>query len=149
MFVKKQARGFEAIPNYELWRAIPGLIKVCSLDQSEVVRHIKNHANYLYEHSSFPSKRNARFTLADPTPRLASDVVGGKSGQSQPTTHRDPILIGRMACNLHIRVGWYGEAVLSITAPCERQLHCTRSAPDRPMVSGNIKHVEFWPTTSR
>ena len=52
---------------------------------------------------------NARFTLADPTPRLASDVVGGKSGQNLPTSCRDPIHIGQMSHNAYIRVGWYGE----------------------------------------
>ena len=37
---------------------------------------------------------NDRLTLADPTPRLASDVVGGKSGQSHPMSHWEPIHIG-------------------------------------------------------
>ena len=50
---------------------------------------------------------NVRFTLADPMPRLASDVVGGKSGRNRPTSRRDPIHIGRMARNVYIRVGWY------------------------------------------
>ena len=52
---------------------------------------------------------NARFTLADPMPRLASgsDVVGGKSGRNHPTSRRDPIQIGRMARNAYIPVGWY------------------------------------------
>ena len=85
----------------------------------------------------------ARFTIADPTPRLASDVVGGKSGQNHPTSGRDPIHIGRMACNVYIRVGWYGKGVLFITTPSERQLHCTHSAPDRTAASGNIKHVNI------
>ena len=76
-----------------------------------------------------------RFTLADPMPRMASDVVGGKSGQNHPMLRRDPIHIGRMARNAYIRVGWYGEGVLFITTPSERQLHCTRSAPDRPTTS--------------
>ena len=92
---------------------------------------------------------NACFTLADPTPRLASDVFGGKSGQSHPTSHQDPIHIGRMAHNAYIRVGWYSERVLFITTPSKRQLHCTRSAPDRPMASGNIKHVLYWLMTFR
>ena len=74
--------------------------------------------------------RNAHFTLADPTPRLASDVVGGKSGQNHPTSHRYPIHIGRMARNAYIRAGWYSEGVLFITTPSERQLHCTPSAPN-------------------
>ena len=78
---------------------------------------------------------NARFTLADPTPRLASDVVGGKSGQSYLTSRRDPIHIGRMAHNAYIRVGWYSEEVLYITTLSDRQLHCTHSAPDRPTAS--------------
>ena len=50
---------------------------------------------------------HARFTLADPMPRLASDVVGGKSGRNHPTSCRHPIHIGRMARNAYIRVGWY------------------------------------------
>ena len=49
---------------------------------------------------------HARFTLADPMPRLASDVVGGKSGRNHPTSRRDPIQIGRVARNVYIRVGW-------------------------------------------
>ena len=83
--------------------------------------------------SALPSY--ARFTLADPTPQLASDVVGGKSGQSHPVSRRDSIHIGQMARNAYIRVGWYGEGVLFITTPSERQSHCTRLAPDRPMPS--------------
>ena len=83
----------------------------------------------------------ARFTLADPTPRLASDVVGGKSGQSHPKSCQDPIHICRMARNAYLRVSWYGEGVLFITTPSERQLQCTCSAPDRPTASGNIKHI--------
>ena len=55
---------------------------------------------------------HAHFTLADPMPRLASDVVGGKSRQNHPTSRRDPIHIGRMSRNAYIRVGWYGEGVL-------------------------------------
>ena len=51
---------------------------------------------------------HARFTLADLMPRLASDVVGGKSGQNHPTSRRDPIHIGRMTRNGYIHVGWYG-----------------------------------------
>ena len=82
-----------------------------------------------------PAMSYARFTLADPMPWLASDVVGGKSEQSHLTSRRDPIRIGRMAHNAYIRVGWYGEGVLFITTPSERQLHCTRSAPDRPTTS--------------
>ena len=73
---------------------------------------------------------HACFTLADSTPRSTSDVVGGKSGQSHPTSNRDPIHIGQMAHNAYIGVGWYGEGVLFITTTSERQLHCTRSAPD-------------------
>ena len=43
----------------------------------------------------------AHFTLADPTPRLASGVVGGKSGRNLPRSRRDPIHIGRMAHNAY------------------------------------------------
>ena len=34
---------------------------------------------------------HARFTVADLMPRLASDVVGGKSGRNHPTSRRHPI----------------------------------------------------------
>ena len=40
-----------------------------------------------------------------------------------------------MARNAYIRVDGYSEGVLFITTPSERQLHCTRSAPDRPTTS--------------
>ena len=93
----------------------------------------------------------ARFTIADPMPRLASDVVGGKLGRNHPTSRRHPIHIGRMARNAYIRVGWYEGVVQYCTTPwferwrsliyCNSQLRCTRSAPDRPAASGNIKHV--------
>ena len=43
----------------------------------------------------------------DPISRLASDVVGGKSGRNHATSRRHPIHIGRMARNAYIRVGWY------------------------------------------
>ena len=52
-------------------------------------------------------KSYARFTLADPMPRLASDVVRGKWGRNHLMSRRDPIHIGRMAHNAYIRVGWY------------------------------------------
>ena len=58
------------------------------------------------------TQSNACFTLADPTPRLASDVVGGKSGQNLPTSCRNPIHISRMAHHAYIRVGWYGERMV-------------------------------------
>ena len=73
---------------------------------------------------------NARFTLADPMPRLGSDVVGGNSGRNHPTSRRHTIHIGRMARNVPcpfasvgtresyniVRLpGWYGERVLFIT----------------------------------
>ena len=93
----------------------------------------------------------ARFTLADPMPRLGSDVVGGNSGRNHPTTRRHTIHIGRMARNVSIRVGWYEGVVQYCTTPWlvrwksliyyNSQLRCTRSAPDRPAASGNIKHV--------
>ena len=72
---------------------------------------------------------------------FASDVVGGKSGQSHLMSRQDPVNIGQMARNAYIRVGWYGVGVLFIRTPSERQLHCTRSAPDWPTALGNIKHV--------
>ena len=47
----------------------------------------------------------ARFTLADPTPQSASDVVGAKSGHSYPTPRRDRIHICRMTRIAYIRIG--------------------------------------------
>ena len=68
---------------------------------------------------------NARFTLADPMPRLGSDAVGGNSGRNHPTSRRHTIHIGRGACNASVGTresynivrlpGWYGERVLFIT----------------------------------
>ena len=68
---------------------------------------------------------NARFTLADPMPRLGSDAVGGNSGRNHPTSRRHTIHIGRVACNASVGTresynivrlpGWYGERVLFIT----------------------------------
>ena len=49
---------------------------------------------------------NARFTLADPMPRLGSDVVGGNSGRNHPTSRRHTI-----------RVGWYEGVVQYCTTP--------------------------------
>ena len=67
----------------------------------------------------------ARFTLADPMPRLGSDAVGGNSGRNHPTSRRHTIHIGRVACNASVGTresynivrlpGWYGERVLFIT----------------------------------
>ena len=89
------------------------------------------------------------FTLADSMPRLASDVVGGKSGRNHLISRRHPI--GRMGRNPYIRVGWYEGVVQHCTTPWfvrwrsliyyNSQLRCTRSAPDRLAASGNIKHV--------
>ena len=65
-----------------------------------------------------PNRRtNARFTLADPMPRLGSDVVGGNSGRNHPTSRRHTIHIGRMARNVSIRVGWYERVVQYCTTP--------------------------------
>ena len=77
-------------------------------------------------HSSRISSRSyARFTLADPMPRLGSDAVGGNSGRNHPTSRRHTIHIGRVACNASVGTresynivrlpGWYGERVLFIT----------------------------------
>ena len=60
---------------------------------------------------------NARFTLADPMPRLGSDVVGGNSGRNHPTSRRHTIHIGRMARNVSIHVGWYEGVVQYCTTP--------------------------------
>ena len=60
---------------------------------------------------------NARFTLADPMPRLGSDVVGGNSGRNHPTSRLHTIHIGRMARNVSIRVGWYEGVVQYCTTP--------------------------------
>ena len=86
---------------------------------------------------------NAHFTLADLTPRMASDVVGGKSGRNHPTSRRDAIHIGQKVC-----IGWYSEGVLFIATLSlkDMQLHCTCSAPDQPTTfrwSGTHLH---WPS---
>ena len=60
---------------------------------------------------------DARFTLADPMPRLGSDVVGGNSGRNHQTSRRHTIHIGRMARNVSIRVGWYERVVQYCTTP--------------------------------
>ena len=60
---------------------------------------------------------NTRFTLADPMPRLGSDVVGGNSGRNHPTSRRHTIHIGRMARNVSIRVAWYERVVQYCTTP--------------------------------
>ena len=62
-------------------------------------------------------EHHARFTLADPMPRLGSDVVGGNSGRNHPTSRRHTIHIGRMARNVSIRVGWYERVVQYCTTP--------------------------------
>ena len=48
----------------------------------------------------------AGFTLADPRPKLAYDVVEGKSGRNHPTSHQNPIHIGGMARNAYVGVSW-------------------------------------------
>ena len=78
---------------------------------------------------------HASCTLADPTPQLASDIVGGKSGQSIPTSRRGPIHICRMACNAYIRVRWYGEGVLFIQLPLKDNYIVHIVALDRPTTS--------------
>ena len=93
---------------------------------------------------------NARFTLANPMPRLASDVVGGKSGRNHPTSRRDLIQIGRMARNAYIRGGWYGEGVLFITTlSCvvHVRLPIGRRPPDEAPTadSGSGTH-SHWPS---
>ena len=83
------------------------------------VQHITKIRSLQYKDS------HARFTSAEPTPRLASDVAGGKSGQNHPTSHRDPIHIGRMACNAYIHLSWYGEGVLFIACHMIVGMHST------------------------
>ena len=64
--------------------------------------HVRRNINCFYfNKTTYPTENvcctlftYARFTLAKPTPRLASDVVGGKSGQNHPTSRQDPIHIG-------------------------------------------------------
>ena len=59
--------------------------------------HLLNHVSCLSGAENHDFRQlmfsYARFTLADPTPRLASDVVGGKSGQNLPTSRRDPFTL--------------------------------------------------------
>ena len=68
-------------------------------------------------HCRVTSRYYARFTLAEPMPRLGSDVVGGNSGRNHPTSRRHTIHIGRMARNVSIRVGWYERVVQYCTTP--------------------------------
>ena len=53
----------------------------------------------------------ALFTLADPTPKLASSVAGGNLGQSHLMSRRDRLIhIGRMVYHAYmIRAAWYGK----------------------------------------
>ena len=84
----------------------------------------------------------ARFAFADPMPRLASDVVGGKSGRNHPTSRRDPIHILAEWRDAYIRVGWYyGVVQYCILYDYLLQLSIalytfgSRSADDLPKVS--------------
>ena len=91
--------------------------------------------------STYVMQLNVMQTLCPLHISRSDAPIGLESGQSHPTSRRDPIHICRMTRNAYIRVGWYGEGVIFIITPSERQLHCTRSAPDQPMASGNVKHV--------
>ena len=107
---------------------------------------------------------NARFTLADPMPRLASNIVGGKSGRDHPTSRRHPIhilaewramrsfaLVGtRESYNIVRLTGWYGEGVLFITTlSCvvHVRLPIGRRPPDEAPTadSGSGTH-SHWPS---
>ena len=101
---------------------------------------------------------NACFTLADPTPRLCPDAVGSANVNRFPTRNRlsgpHQETIGRSnSGNVYIRVGWYGEGVLFITTPCERQLHCThcssRSADSLASVSPDSRRRVGKPSRQR
>ena len=96
------------------------------------------------------SVRYARFTLADPMPRLGSDVVGGNSGRNHPTSRRHTIHIGRMARNVSIRVGWYEGVVQydSLVGTVKESYLSSRWPPDEAptaadSVSGDHSH---WPS---
>ena len=91
----------------------------------------------------YPSSYD-RLTLANPMPRLASDVVGGKSGQNHLTSRRHPIDIGWMARNVYIRVGWYNIVnPFTLAEP-------TASGHNRGIGSANVKRIScfsfywFW-----
>ena len=122
---------------------------VCSVQKS--YRNWRRHSALALYKGNFASHSHARFTLADPMPWLASDVVRGKSKRNHLTSRRGPIDTGWMARNAYIRVGWYQGVVQYCTTPWlvrwrsltyhNSQLRCTCSAPDRPAASGNIKHV--------
>ena len=98
----------------------------------------------------------ARFTLADPMPRLGSDVVGGNSGRNHPTSRRHTIHIGRMARNVSIRVGWYegvnivrlpgwyGERVLFITT-LSCVVHVRLPIGRRRRAILNMFNIARWP----
>ena len=77
----------------------------------------------------------ARFTLPNPMPRLAFDVVGGKSGRNHLTSRRHPIDIGWMARSAYIRVGWYNIVnPFTLAKP-------TASGHNRGIGSANVKRA--------
>ena len=95
--------------------------------------HSLQHSSNTSHQQNRPEQCCAPGTIADLTPLRRRQI-----GTKPLTSRRDPIHICRMARNAYIRVGWYGEGVLFITTPSERQLHCTcssRSADDLPKVS--------------
>ena len=106
----------------------PSLISLARLIARTSYLHHSTQRLELYKPWSFVKivnfPFNARFTLADPMPRLGSDAIGGNSGRNHPTSRRHTIHIGRVACNASVGTresynivrlpGWYGERVLFI-----------------------------------
>ena len=96
----------------------------------------------------------ARFTLADPMPRLGSDAVGGNSGRNHPTSRRHTIHIGRVACNASVGTresynivrlpGWYGERVLFITT-LSCVVHVRLPIGRRRRAILNMFNIARWP----
>ena len=96
----------------------------------------------------------ARFTLADPMPRLGSDVVGGNSGRNHPTSRRHTIHIGRVARNASVGTresyiivrlpGWYGERVLFITT-LNCVVHVRLPIGRRRRAILNMFNIARWP----
>ena len=75
--------------------------RICDTSHNNTVALNTSHNSHTVAFITiFPP--NARFTLADPMPRLGSDVVGGNSGRNHPTSRRHTIHIGRMARNVSV-----------------------------------------------
>ena len=95
---------------------LPVSLPLCTV-ASQIISSPKTHPFHYLSKFCLIHPYYARFTLADPMPRLGSDVVGGNSGRNHPTSRRHTIHIGRMARNVSFRVGWYEGVVQYCTTP--------------------------------